>query len=429
MVLSVLRLLSLPPMAEIIPFRAWRYNEAAVEDIHRKFSPLFDVVDEEQMAELYQIPNNSIHISVPRSLEEAVEKWRVWREGGVVKQDPLPGFYLCYQDFVRNGRAYTRKGVVAMIRLQPQDIILHEDVLPHSVNDRIALLAATHLNVAPTHGLYHDPDFALEAMMDLYMKDPIHAYIDYQGVTNRFAVVQHPADIALIQRILADRKVYLADGHHRLESSYAWQARALGTNSDSPLLPTQRMANYHLIYLTNLCGDDLRILPTHRVVPDLPVTDWPTALAPWFDVETVALAALDPAQLPAGEHFVCGIVTPSGAWRVRLRDGIQPESLINRDLPKALKRLDYTLLHEFILEQIGGISYPDQLGGQVRYEKNMDRAMTAPQTEGAAAAFIMREVSVQTMLDICDSGAKMPPKSTFFSPKVVCGMVYASVED
>lgn len=417
-------------MAEIIPFRAWRYNEAAVADIHRKFSPLFDVVDAEQMAELYQIPNNSIHISVPRSLEEAVEKWRTWRAEEVVKQDPLPGFYVCYQDFARNGRTYTRKGVVAMIRLRPQDIVLHEDVLPHSVNDRIALLAATHLNVAPTHGLYHDPDFVLETAMDRYMQDPLHSYVDYQGVTNRFAAVQHPEDIALIQRLLADKRVYLADGHHRLESSYVWQDKALSQRTDSPFPASQRMANYHLIYLTNLCGDDLRILPTHRVVADLPTIDWPAALAPWFEVEAVASpAALDPVQLPVGECFACGIVTPAGAWRVRLREGVLPESLISRDLPPALKRLDYTLLHEFVLERIGGISYQDQLSGRVRYEKNPEKALAAPRTEGAAAAFIMREVSIQTMLDICDSGAKMPPKSTFFSPKMVCGMVYASVED
>lgn len=417
-------------MAEVIPFRAWRYNEAAVEDIHRKFSPLFDVVDAEQTAELYQIPNNSIHISVPRSLHEAVEKWQIWRANGIVKQDPLPGFYICYQDFERDGRQYTRKGVIGMIRLRPHDIVLHEDVLPHAVNDRTALLAATRLNVAPTHGLFNDPDFLLETMMDHYMEDPLHTYVDYQGVANRFAVVQHPEDIALIQQVLSDKRVYLADGHHRLESSYAWQAQALSMDSDSPFLPAQRMANYHLMYLTNLCGDDLRILPTHRVVAEMPAIDWPSVLEPWFEVIAApSPEALLPSNLPTGERFACGIVTAGGAWLARLREDVRPEALIRRMVPPSLKRLDYTLLHDLLLEQLGGISYADQLNGRVRYEKSAHKAIAAPFSEGAAAAFVMREVSVETMLAICDDGCKMPPKSTFFYPKVVCGLVFGEIEN
>jgi len=428
-------------MAEIIPFRAWRYNEERVADVYRKFSPLFDVVNSTQLAELYEIPNNSIHISVPRSTEDAIAKWQEWRAQGIVAQDPLPGIYVYYQRFKRAGKSAegVRKGFIVMARLNPDDIILHEEILPHSVNDRIALLEATRINIAPTHGLYQDPTFALERVMDAYMEDPLHAYMDYQGVTNELAIIQRPDDIALFLAALADKKIYLADGHHRLESSYAYQRkmqRALPHHQgvQAYVAPeNDDLGDYHLIYLTNLCSDDLRILPTHRTVT-LPTTITDEVLLARLSARfsLAPLAAGEPPiyALPhvAGEAFACDLVTKTGSYRVHLRQGVQPESLLPRDLPLALKRLDYTLLHEVILGDVLKLSHLQQTGGAVLYEKDRDRALAAVQRGEADCAFIMREVSMQTMLEICDSGAKMPPKSTYFYPKVVCGLVFGSLD-
>ncbi|HHG84032.1 MAG TPA: DUF1015 family protein, partial [Bacteroidetes bacterium] len=258
-------------MAHIRPFRAWRYNPEKITDINRKFSPLFDVVSPEQLEKLYATPNNSIHLSVPRSDEEALGKLSEWKEKGIILQDALPAIYIYYQEFSVFGdsKRYVRKGFVSMIQVdddsgeKDSDIVLHEDTISSSVAERCRHLEKTLLNTAPTHGLYEDPEFELEKVMDRYMRDPLYEYVDYQGVINKLAIVQDRNDIEVFQSLLRTQKVYLADGHHRLASSVAVRRKAREATRN---LPPDSFLNYHLMYLTNLFADDLRILPIHRVL-------------------------------------------------------------------------------------------------------------------------------------------------------------------
>ena len=414
-------------MAEILPFRAWRYNTDVVPDIRKSLSPLFDVVNAEQLAELYREPNNSIHVSVPQSLEAATGKWRDWQRSGVVRQDPLPGIYAYYQQFHLWGqpKIYTRKGFVAMARLRPEDIILHEEVMAHAVNDRIALLEATQVNIAPTHGLYRDQNFELEAIMDAYIDDPLYEYTDYQGVINRLTPIQHPGAIAAFRRIMAQQPIYLADGHHRLESSYRYQAKHRTT-------PVFSWADYHMMYLTNLCSDDLRILPTHRVAQGIETYDLLEKMAHLFDIEEVThlplplYDALD-ANL---SRFTCGVIIGYKKYVITLKNEIDPLQTIPHEMPDVLKTLDYTVLHTLIFDHILGITYAQQANHPaIRYEKDYDRAAHAAHSHPETVSFIMRGVSMEKMLEICDSGVKMPPKSTYFYPKVICGLIFGSVAD
>lgn len=415
-------------MAEILPFRAWRYNAHSVPDIKKTLSPLFDVVNAEQLAELYREPLNSIHVSVPQSLDGAVGKWLQWQQAEVVRQDPLPAIYAYYQQFHLWGQphTYTRKGFVAMVNLNPQDIILHEEVMSHAVNDRIALLEATKVNIAPTHGLYRDADFQLEALMDAYMDDPLYEYTDYQGVVNKLTPIQHPLLIEAFREVLSKQPIYLADGHHRLESSYRYQAKHRTDAAFS-------WANYHLMYLTNLCSDDLRILPTHRVVQGVEeVHTLPEKLATYFDIEDVTHLPLPlyDALDAQDQRFMCGMIIGYKKYTLRLKAGVEPDTLVKQPMPDVLKALDYTLLHTLVFDEILGIAYTQQANHpSIRYEKDYDRAALAAHSQPETATFIMRGVSMETMLSICDSGVKMPPKSTYFYPKVICGLIFGSVAD
>lgn len=426
-------------MAIIRPFRAWRYNEAKVEDINKKFSPLFDVVSPEQLEALYQIPKNSIHISVPRSQQAALAKLEEWKREGIIQQDPLPAIYIYYQRFRLFGesREMVRKGFVSMIRVsedsgsQKSDIVLHEDTISSSVKERTQLLEKTLLNTAPTHGLYEDPDFSLEGLMDSYMEQPRYEYVDYQGVVNQLAIVQDARDIQKFLDLLVDKKVYLADGHHRLASSVYLQKKSYEAELG---LPSDSMRNYHLMYLTNLCADDLRILPIHRVLhleektynPN-PILD---KLREYFSIEDITFQRTPIYKQLKDSPRTFGMVLGSLHFRLELLPEIDPIEAIELDLPASVKELDYTILHYFVFDRVLGIPYRDQHGyDAIEYIKDYGLAVKQAVNKRDRVAFITRDTSMEQMMRVCRSGALMPQKSTFFYPKVVCGLVFASIDD
>lgn len=426
-------------MAVIRPFRAWRYNEAKISDINLKFSPLFDVVSPEQLKALYQIPNNSIHLSVPQSQDEAVGKLKEWKEQGIIQQDPLPGIYIYYQKFslYGDGKSYTRKGFVVMVRLgadaeDPQDdIVLHEDTITHSVVERTTLLEKTQLNVAPTHGLYDDPDFRLESLMDSYMTHPLYSYIDYQGVINQLAIVQDPRDLALFRQVLSEKKIYLADGHHRLASSRHLLAQKL--QSGEAMAPDS-MVNYHLMYLTNLRSDDIRILPIHRLV-HLPKEPWneESLVEPFkafFEVEDITSHRSPVYEAVQKRKRSFGLIWMHKHYLITLRPEMDPIRDNPLPIPDAVKELDYTVLHYFVFDRIFGMSYREQHGRpEIQYIKDYPTILKTAMADPTQLGFITPSTSMDEMMSVCNSGALMPQKSTYFYPKVVCGLLFASIDD
>lgn len=177
-------------MAEIRPFKAWKYNPVLTEKIEQLTSPLFDVISDKKREALYLEPYNSVHLSVPRGESahiDAAETLKKWKAEGILLQDEKPGIYVYYQYFTLPGskKEYCRKGFIAMIKAYSWDenvILRHENTIPGAVNDRIALLESTEMHVSPTHGLYTDEYHTLDRWMDESMQNPLFETEDYQGV-------------------------------------------------------------------------------------------------------------------------------------------------------------------------------------------------------------------------------------------------------
>jgi uncharacterized protein (DUF1015 family) len=258
-------------MAEILPFRAWRYNKDLAADIESLTSPLFDVVSDKQRQNLYRNPLNSIHISVPQppfAADRAAMILQEWKEKKVILQDRLPAIYVYYQYFRLPGLPgeLCRKGFMCNIKVHAWEeniIQRHENTIPKSVNDRIEILEKTELHVSPTHGLYTDPSFTLEKYMDEAITSPILETEDYQGVRDVLAIIQDGKVIQHFMEVMKNRKIILADGHHRYEGSLAHQHNQKRAN---PHHTGKEGYNFHFMYLTNTEGGDLRILPTHRLI-------------------------------------------------------------------------------------------------------------------------------------------------------------------
>jgi uncharacterized protein (DUF1015 family) len=431
-------------LAEIQPVRGWRYSPALSADIDAVVSPLFDVVSVRQREALYQNPLNSIHLSVPRPegglppAAAAARRLAEWQAAGVLLPDGLPGLYVYYQYFRLPGetRERCRKGFMAHIRAYDWSegvVLRHENTLPGAVNDRAELLAALRFQTSATHGLYRDEAFELEALMDEAILDPLcQTEEDYQGARDVLAVIQDAATIQHFQQVLARQQVILADGHHRYEGALAYrQARELAAG---PAGYTGREPwNYHLMYLTNAASDDLRILPTHRVLRELPGNlsdeELLTRLAAYFTVLPQA-EAQDLPELMAGKRWVFGLYLGGGAaYKLRLRPEVH--SQLSWDTTPEVKGLDLTVLHFFVLEKVLGIVGPDaqRAWPGVAYVRGLAECLQQVDRGEARAAFLTNEVTMAQVEAVCHSGAVMPAKSTFFYPKTLAGLLFTSLED
>jgi len=261
-------------MAEILPIKAWRYNKSLSENIESLTSPLFDVVSDKQRNKLYENEFNSIHLSVPKGENAALNAASIlkkWKASGIISQDQLPGIYVYYQYFTLSGghKELCRKGFICNIKAydwNEKQIFRHENTIPKSVNDRIDLLEKTKLNVSPTHGLYTDVNHELEAYMDEAILNPVFVTEDYQGVKDVLAIIDEPVIVKYFIDLIADKKIILADGHHRYEGSLEYRKSCIKANKNHTGFEAY---NYHMMYFTNTESDDLRVLPTHRLLHGL----------------------------------------------------------------------------------------------------------------------------------------------------------------
>ncbi len=423
-------------MARIIPFRAWRYNRELSSNIDDLTSPLFDVISQQQRDALYLHPHNSIHLSVPlhgETPDNAHATIEEWKRSGVLEQDALPGIYVYYQHFSLPGSSkdFVRKGFISFIEAtdwgQPDsDILRHENTIPHSVSDRVEVLRATELNVSPTHGLYFDPEFELERHMDESMLNPIYETEDYQGVRDVLSVIH---DRKVIQKFidkLGKEKVILADGHHRLESSIVYRKELMDKGETNT---GNEGYHYHMMYLTNGESDDLRILPTHRLINGIhnfSKADFLEKIALNFIIKPLENPN-DVIEIIQGKPWAFGLLFGEEAYKVRLKPDVLKE--MEWSFPDVIKRLDLTVMHYFIIEKALGILGKDQRKStNITFERNFANCLTKTIKGESQFAIITQEIDMDTVKQVCYSGHTLPQKSTYFYPKVICGYLFGSIK-
>ncbi len=422
-------------MADIKPFRAWRYNPSLAGNIDELTSPLFDVVSDKQRKALYKHPYNSIYLSVPQqpdAANKANSLLEEWKSKGIILQDKLPAIYVYYQYFKLAGsnKEFCRKGFIANIRAYnwSENVILrHENTIPSAVNDRIELLEKTELNVSPTHGLYTDTEHVLEHYMDEAILHPMYESEDYQGVKDVLAVIHDASIINKFVELIKGKKIILADGHHRYEGSLVYREKMTKSN---PAHTGEEGYNFHLMYLTNTESDDIRILPTHRLIKGIEgfneqeiikKLDQHFIIKPIDDADTAN-------EIIVGKPWAFALLFKENAYKVRLK----PESLATMSwpFPDAVKKLDLTVMHYFIIEKVLGIPGKEQRqSDKIFFDRSFGDCLTKVIRDEAQMAIITNEVSIEEVKSVCASGYTMPQKSTYFYPKVICGFVFSSIKE
>jgi uncharacterized protein (DUF1015 family) len=278
--------------------------------------------------------------------------------------------------------------------------------------------------------LYRDETHELERYLDEAIQDPLcQTEEDYQGARDVLAVIHDATVIRRFQEVLAERQVILADGHHRYEGSLAYRQARMAAN---PEHNGHEPWHYHLMYLTNAASDDLRILPTHRLLLEFPNNlsdaEFLDRLRLYFNI----IPQEDAFALPeviAGKRWAFGLYLGGQPYKLRLRPEIH--ALLDWDTTPEVKELDLTVMHYFVLERALGVVGPDaqrQWAG-VAYVRNFPECLKRVDSGEARAALITNEVTMEEVERVCHTGSVMPPKSTFFYPKTLGGLLFTSIRD
>jgi uncharacterized protein (DUF1015 family) len=448
-------------MAQVYPFRAFRYNPARVS-FDRVLTQPYDKISPAMQEKYYTAdphnliavekggaypsdsPQNNVYTRAAGALEN-------WIRDSIVIQDPAAAFYAYSQEFTVPGTKdlFTRRGFIGAGELEDYSagiVFRHEHTLSGPKADRLELLRHTRTLTGQLFMLYSDPERIADGILEEAEAagPPASEVRDEYGVTHRLWLVSTPEHVVAIQQAMAGKKLVIADGHHRYETSlnYRNECRAR-TGGHDPDAPYERA----MMTFVNTHSKGLTILPTHRVAANVHDFSWTAVrryLEPWFASETFAFAD-DGAKTVAREKFLKRLVTA----RAQRAIGVYPASAAKKrayyvltlrpgvDLPHLLphvsalqRELDVVLLHEGILEPALGVT-PQAVTAEANltYERETAAALEAVDTGRAQIAFLLNPCDVEQVMKIATAGQVMPQKSTDFYPKLLSGIAMYRVTD
>ena len=434
-------------MAEIIPFKALRYDpmQVKLEDV---LTQPYDKITPEMQAKYYErSPHNLVRIILGKAGETDTSSFNVytrateylhdWRSAGLLKQDPTPAIFIYSQTFTIPGtRDVTeRRGLIALGRLHNYSdgvVFRHEQTLSKPRQDRLNLLRATRAHFGQIFMLYSDPEGEVESLLRARTEEePEASVLDEYETLHRLWRIDDPALIQAVQQKMNSKKLLIADGHHRYETALAYrdERRAESGSGDAN-------APYEFVMMTLVPMESpgLVILPTHRIVHGLATFDREHMLehaAPFFDIDRIDLRTESRSATTllgqAGAHCTAFVaVTRQGPYLLRAKQSPVREAL--NELPARQRELDVVQLHRILLERILGIS-EEAIRNQehVRYERDAFQAISWVR-QGANVAFLMNPARIDQVREIAFAGEVLPQKSTDFYPKLLSGLTIYALE-
>lgn len=432
-------------MARVRPFRAWTYTRSSA-DISPLAAPPYDVISPEQREDLLsrsdrnvvalELPEGPLETDAPGNrYETGAARWQQWTHDGTLFRDAEPTIYVLEQRYTLGEREIRRKAFIAEVALHAfsEGVVLpHERTLPKALGDRYALLEATASNLSQVFGLYPDPDRITDAAFAAAMAgEPTMTATDDEGVVSTVWAVTDPALIASVTGALADRQIFIADGHHRYTVALAYRDARREADAAIGATPADPDYDYVMMALVNMDDPDLVVMPTHRIA-DAPAAfdaeEFYAGLVHMFDVSD--LAPGHPSDVLSGIDRPAFLVKTSSDARPRLavmRADCDPATAIPGSNSTAWKELDVAVLLELVLDPLLDI-HPDRPETLARLHFSKDAHAALKMTADHDVVFILRPTRMDQMRAVSLSGEVMPQKSTYFYPKLLSGLVMRGME-
>jgi uncharacterized protein (DUF1015 family) len=414
-------------MADVQPLTSLRYDLSTVGSLDAVAAPPYDVIDDAMRAELLaKSPFNVVEVDLPKDdgggdpYLHAETTFEAWQQQGVIVREREPAIWPIEQEFVDPyGTRHVRGGLLCKVRVEdygPGRIRPHERTQPGPKEDRLRLTRATRANLSPIFSLYAGEPVSFDDL-----GEPFGSYTDAGGATTRVWRYADADGIASVQAALAEAELLIADGHHRYETARVYAQEVGGEGEHS----------YTLMCLCAMSDPGLTVLPTHRLLTDL--TDdkreaLRAAIERDFDVEQIERDDLEPDG--SGDRIAFGYYDGhhKRPLRLTLKDAAVADRVLG-DKPEPYRKLDTALLEALVLRDTLGMTEDDvarQNG--LTYAKRTDHAIEAVESGSADAAFFTSATPVELVQEVAETGESMPPKSTFFYPKIPTGLVFNPLE-
>lgn len=421
-------------MATIKEFSALRFTDKA-GDISALCCPPYDIISAAEKEQfLKQNEHNIIKLELPgenpENYESAKQIFAEWQKNGIIKTDEKAALYIYEEKFTVRGKEYAFKGFVCHVQLAEfsENIVLpHEETLSKAKADRFNLLNATGCSFSQIYSLYSDAAGETNAVLaELSSGTPDAAFTDGAGVTHSLWIAEKSEKTQKICRQFQNRKLYIADGHHRYETALNFRRYVKENKLNIP------ESEYVMMFLVNMENDGLVVFPTHRIVRD--VKDFSGAdllkkCEKYFNVEKIEKSDIQSFMDEAYEKGEKAFVYCDGEadFALTLRDITVMDRLFP-EKSEALRRLDVTVLHSLILEEMLGID-KENMAKQINltYTRSFDEAYNSA-GETANCCFILNPTKVIEIADVAAAGEKMPQKSTYFYPKLITGLVMNKIK-
>ena len=424
-------------MAEIRPFRAVKYNLGSV-DIKKVVAPPYDVISEKQQEELYKISEqNIVRLILGKENSDdneninkytrAAEFFAKWQNEDVLVKEDKEAVYIYMQDFEFDGKKYTRTGFLCLLKQEPLfggTIYPHERTLSKPKADRLNLTRACKTNFSPIFGLYEGDGNVNAVIKETVSKNADIDFYDENNERHRLWILKDEAKLEKIVSALKDKKIFIADGHHRYETAmnYAKEMKEKGAEENF---------NFVLTFLCDMEDKGLAIFPTHRVVKDSSINldKFMKDLEQYFAIQKSGKGSIksDLENEFNKKNIAFGIYNGSDYFVLVLKNKDGLENLIKGS--KYYRELDVAVLESLIFEKILNFSKEDiAQQNYLKYIKDFGETIESVDSKNFNLAFIMNPTRIEQIKNVSLAGEVMPQKSTYFYPKLLTGLVINKFE-
>jgi len=426
-------------MAKIKAFQAVVYNQEKAGDLKKVVCPPYDVISPSAQDSLHErSPYNFIHIllakdSTDDKYQRAGSIFRQWLKDDVLIQEKHPAIYFYSQQYVIRGEKKTRFGFISLLRLGDEKapaVFGHENTHSEAKLDRFKLIKQVKANLSPIFIIFLDKKRIIQRVFQKYIPPKNFIEVaDDEKTVHKLWRVDDPATIKMIEEAASDENMFIADGHHRYEVSCAY--RDMMREKLGAQYTGEEIFNFCLAYFTNTDPRGLSILPIHRLLKldeNIDINTFILKAKEYFDVDQVKdrVRFFFLMEKAGNTEHLIGLYKEGKFYLLRLKNVKMLDKLIS-DRPKEYRTLDVAILNYLVLKNI--LKFDIDNLKNITYNPDPAEFIEAVDSDPSSVAFFLNPVKIEQIINVALAGNKMPPKSTYFYPKVLSGLVINKLEE
>lgn len=451
-------------MAKITPLKGIRYNPDKVENLAGVMAPPYDVISPADQDRYYsKHPNNIIRLEYGKTFDSddksnnrysrAAQHYADWLNEKVLMPDSSDALYFYEHEFTIDGQRKIRSGFICGVKIEPYEkgiVLPHEETMPKHKADRLALMSACRASFSAIMSFYTDPELYITNVFKqkIDKRKPDIFFNDENGETHSIWVINDHSAIIQVKNFMADRQIFIADGHHRYETSLKYKQEQDYQNISRTSKLVDAPYNYVMMMLINLYDPGLVILPTHRLVKNIADTvleELPDQLEKYFTLEKfhlspetdnvdefiseLAIRGTDPSGGQLHRHGFGVYFGQGNLYISMLKNENSLKKIMPADKSPAWQSLDVSVLHSLVFEKYLGINLDMRARGEhITYTRDVKESMLAVDRGEYQLAFFLNPTLAEEVTKVAANSEKMPQKSTYFYPKLISGLVISSLE-